>query len=558
MALWTPAELTTALWLDAADGDTLTIVNSVVSQWDDKSGNDRHLSQSTANQRPAVQSGELDSKDVIRFDGSNDYLVRNGFFTLGSVGCVAVIKYRSLGSTSALALSARWDGGAGKRFYLWADNSNFTFAVGGNPATTTITTTSNTGWNLFSQFAVGGTHYAGLNGADVGSEANTDTSSPEWFSLGALVAETGSSATNFATCDIAELVFVTSTADRQKLEGYLAHKWGLEGSLDSDHPYKSNPPYENESSVLAVGPLASATLLGGVPADSRVLAQGPLADCSAVSVASLGAFASAPGPLAEASVLTLLNLDAEAIILTTGPLASAEITAYTLTPMGVIGAIGPLASAAVLVQPFPQAGVWSAIGPLASGLILTRWQPPDAAAIPSGITHYHCLLTGAPDGLPDTVLPIKSFSVRHRESTASYYQIVIPSLGYVDALTARPNGEIVIWSDTDGATEELMRGSLGDVRSDRGPNSQSITISGNASRAATPLATYTVTDVLYQYSTFDGEHRLRIRPRAGIRPGDTIRYGGTFFTVGLVSWSVSVSDTGLSAQMEVAALAESV
>jgi hypothetical protein len=57
---------------------------------------------------------------------------------------------------------------------------------------------------------------------------------------------------------------------------------------------------------------------------------------------------------------------------------------------------------------------------------------------------------------------------------------------------------------------------------------------GNASQAATTPATYTLSDVLYAYSTFDGEQRLRIKPRAAIRPGDTVRYGETFFTVGMV------------------------
>lgn len=45
--------------------------------------------------------------------------------------------------------------------------------------------------------------------------------------------------------DLAELIVVPaalSTADRQKVEGYLAHKWGLSESLPADHPYKSSPP----------------------------------------------------------------------------------------------------------------------------------------------------------------------------------------------------------------------------------------------------------------------------------------------------------------------------
>jgi len=33
-----------------------------------------------------------------------------------------------------------------------------------------------------------------------------------------------------------------SDSDRQRVEGYLAHKWGCEGDLGSDHPYKSSAP----------------------------------------------------------------------------------------------------------------------------------------------------------------------------------------------------------------------------------------------------------------------------------------------------------------------------
>ena len=33
-----------------------------------------------------------------------------------------------------------------------------------------------------------------------------------------------------------------SDADREKAEGYLAHKWGLAGNLPDAHPYKAAPP----------------------------------------------------------------------------------------------------------------------------------------------------------------------------------------------------------------------------------------------------------------------------------------------------------------------------
>lgn len=35
--------------------------------------------------------------------------------------------------------------------------------------------------------------------------------------------------------------FVLSTAQRQQVEGYLAWKWGLQGSLPANHPYKTSP-----------------------------------------------------------------------------------------------------------------------------------------------------------------------------------------------------------------------------------------------------------------------------------------------------------------------------
>jgi hypothetical protein len=45
--------------------------------------------------------------------------------------------------------------------------------------------------------------------------------------------------------EIKELFVFNATLENNKLriiEGYLAHKWGLTGSLPSNHPYKSSAP----------------------------------------------------------------------------------------------------------------------------------------------------------------------------------------------------------------------------------------------------------------------------------------------------------------------------
>jgi len=49
---------------------------------------------------------------------------------------------------------------------------------------------------------------------------------------------------------LAEMIMFTGSGfsdnDRQLVEGYLAHKWGLTGSLSSSHPYHSSPPLNSD------------------------------------------------------------------------------------------------------------------------------------------------------------------------------------------------------------------------------------------------------------------------------------------------------------------------
>jgi len=54
----------------------------------------------------------------------------------------------------------------------------------------------------------------------------------------------GTSQYNFAG-DIAEIVILNSdptSGERRKIEGYLAHKWGLASKLPSTHPFKNYAP----------------------------------------------------------------------------------------------------------------------------------------------------------------------------------------------------------------------------------------------------------------------------------------------------------------------------
>lgn len=67
------------LWLDASDASTFTFGSgTAVSQWNDKSGNTNHVSQSTAGQQP-TRSGTINGLSSIVFDGSDDILERPNF-----------------------------------------------------------------------------------------------------------------------------------------------------------------------------------------------------------------------------------------------------------------------------------------------------------------------------------------------------------------------------------------------------------------------------------------------------------------------------------------------
>lgn len=74
------------VWLDAgagvfSDAGTTPAVNDdTIQQWNDQSGNGNNASQGTSANRPTYKTGVLNSRPVLRFDGSNDS-IRTGTFS---------------------------------------------------------------------------------------------------------------------------------------------------------------------------------------------------------------------------------------------------------------------------------------------------------------------------------------------------------------------------------------------------------------------------------------------------------------------------------------------
>lgn len=83
-AAFTPPDIAgLGFWYDASDLATITESGGAVSQWDDKSGNGRHLLQGTGSAQPTTGSRTQNGLNVIDFDGASDFMDTSATFDYG-------------------------------------------------------------------------------------------------------------------------------------------------------------------------------------------------------------------------------------------------------------------------------------------------------------------------------------------------------------------------------------------------------------------------------------------------------------------------------------------
>jgi hypothetical protein len=222
------------LWLDAADSSSITGTTSV-TEWRDKSGNARHLGVGSGTTSYSLNAIKLNSSYM--FVTSPVDLSRVTVFLVSKTNPiwnqpVFVIRPNtsvSYGSTDGLQIS----------FY---DNSYI------NVFTQTLTQYANPGTintTLLSAQASDRLMTTWLNGANETSATNssTRTSTAQGFAIGAEWAN-GSYVNIIAIASIYEVIVyntVLTTSQRQRIEGYLSQKWGIQSSLPSTQPFKQIP-----------------------------------------------------------------------------------------------------------------------------------------------------------------------------------------------------------------------------------------------------------------------------------------------------------------------------
>lgn len=239
--LWTPADITTELWLDVDDAATITEVGGSVSQWSDKSGNDYHATQGTTGNQPTYNAVDK----TIFFDGSTEHMD----FPTGLLNGEQNVVFAAVISGSVQSNAGLFGPGASAALgfeVLHSDGS-------GNPTTVRIQNDrklGSGGWPTNSaDFGIVAVDYnASLSSAWANGSPLSMVSTTGGSTLTSTTYNLGSYAGAGFEGDftVKEWVFVTGTIEagtKDKLEGYLAWKWGLEGDLPTDHRYKDAPPY---------------------------------------------------------------------------------------------------------------------------------------------------------------------------------------------------------------------------------------------------------------------------------------------------------------------------
>ena len=264
---WTPEMLTVglALWLDASDASTVTASGGAVSQWRDRSGNNRHAGQATATAQPLRVDAALGGRPAMVFDGTDDFMGLASALPAAGTNSFDVLV---VAQPDLAGRNTAWGAGF-VRQYAGSDAAGSWFVgytgfgrtslvhhlVAGNHATGTLqgpaSSVASQSSQLFSysyDAAAGSTTQQRWRISTGGQAPSTTTATPTETGWGTGNGEIGRSYhtpgyhLNGRLGEVIVTVSALGVADRQRMEGYLAHRWGMAANLPADHPYKSAPP----------------------------------------------------------------------------------------------------------------------------------------------------------------------------------------------------------------------------------------------------------------------------------------------------------------------------
>jgi hypothetical protein len=218
-------------WWDASDAATITLNGTTVSEWRDKSGASRHLTQSTAANQPTYLSSGLGSKPSVRLAqavtnrmNTSALMDELGDDSSQLVTVFAVV--RGSGATVGHKTFGEVDNGGGFGFYhRFADGVAYFDA--GDESTARVSA------SIADLFSPGGLWVGRRSGAQVDQWINGTLRGTRSNASGSLRTASnifGIAGTTAGTVAYSEIVIykrALSTSERQRLQEYVAKKYGL-------------------------------------------------------------------------------------------------------------------------------------------------------------------------------------------------------------------------------------------------------------------------------------------------------------------------------------------
>jgi hypothetical protein len=240
-----------SLWLDANDPTTITMATGV-SQWNDKSGNGYNLTQGTGGSQPTRTGNYLNflsnyylNLPAAAINNASTFSLFLIFNPIASINWIIQKQTNGVSTMNMLSMTNYWQNNTGSTAYVywtsWANPGPFA-----NSGTALALSTV----QLLELVFDGTTLTIYRNGTvlstTAGSFAIPNNTTPTNSTLGSWLPDGGiqnSGVTNFQMGELIYYNTTLSTAQRQNIEGYLAQKWSLKGSLPTFHPGIKSPLY---------------------------------------------------------------------------------------------------------------------------------------------------------------------------------------------------------------------------------------------------------------------------------------------------------------------------
>jgi hypothetical protein len=233
---WTPSEISTLAWYDMTDTSTIYFRDGIyVNRIDDKSGNELNLTQDTGANQPIIDTRTIGEYQALEFQGAQDIFRTDGQPD-GDVTIFVVVNIDVL--VGSQIYSNDGSGGNKTRQYIGSNFVDF-----GGPNVLSMPTASGNDYIIMGRCDDEGgstVHGYRINGGEETTAITTRTTPNSVIRLGSYA-----SVNNWYDGLLGEVIVINSLLsddDRQKVEGYLAHKWSLTGNLPSNHPYKNSKP----------------------------------------------------------------------------------------------------------------------------------------------------------------------------------------------------------------------------------------------------------------------------------------------------------------------------